>query len=49
MNEPQRPDLQRLRRHLAVLIGVIAVSVAGFLLLTFYLYERFTRGITIAP
>lgn len=49
MNESPRPDLKRLRRHLALLVAVIAVSVAGLLALTFYLYGRFTAGAVVAP
>lgn len=46
---PEPPDLSPLRRQLAVLITVIVVSVVSLLALTFYLYERFTEGITVAP
>jgi hypothetical protein len=49
MNEPDRPDLRQVRHHLKWLFSVIIVAVFGFLALTFYLYARFTEGITLAP
>ena len=49
MNETPRPDLIKLRRHLALLVTVIAVTVISLLALTFYLYARFTAGVVVAP
>jgi hypothetical protein len=49
MNEPPRPDLKNLRRLLGRLVAVIVVAVIGLLALTFYLYARFTAGVTVAP
>ena len=49
MERSKRPDLREVRKKLAVLITVIALAVAGLLVLTFYLYGRFTRGIQLAP
>lgn len=44
-----RPDLKPLRRQLAILVTVIAVTVLGLLALTIYLYGRFTAGNTVTP
>ena len=47
--EPERPDLTQVRREVRVLITVIVVVVASLLALTFYLFHRFTAGITVTP
>jgi hypothetical protein len=47
MTDP-RPDLVDVRRQIKRLVTVIVVVVASVLTLTFYLYERFTAGVTIA-
>lgn len=49
MTEEDRPDVQRLRRHLYWLVSAIVVVGVGVLWLTLYLYERWTAGVTVTP
>ncbi|HVU03992.1 MAG TPA: hypothetical protein VHE30_19670 [Polyangiaceae bacterium] len=44
-----RADLHWVRKRLRRLVIAILIAVLGLLALTFYLYARFTRGITVAP
>lgn len=45
----ERPDIRPLRKQLAILVAVIVVTVVALLVLTFYLYQRFTAGLQVTP
>lgn len=45
----ERPDLRMVRRKLAILVTVIAVTVVCSLALVLFLYSRFTTGVQVTP
>jgi hypothetical protein len=49
MPDPERPDLNPLRRQLGTLVLVIALVVAFLLWLTFHLYGKWTAGVQVTP
>ena len=49
MADPPRSDNERFQKGLTRLIVVIACALVSLLVLTFWLYARFTRGITVTP